>query len=709
MSSKYVKKYKIPAGFKDLLTEFTREILRNQPNDLVNFGIEYFKCLEQGLILDYPYKGKNIPCDFEPRIPKMPESLKNLRDASLYQKPVTTTQKTNEIAEIKEEEIKNENKKNLEPKQEKTLAEEKTGESRQISAAKKQPPVLSSQTQQEEKIVEQESVSTPLITHVGKEESYIENCIDFDKKEEILESLKQNPENVPVIEEYMKNEFLPNKEINDLIALLQNTIMSYYMNKGTEKENEYNKLYEEVNEKIKLKEKDIPLISVDFDSMEEKDALTEFRKYEYYPKMLKSYLYKLNHISDEDNGLMDEMTFNLFAQSLKSVLSEKKPAKFLEDKEFIFEYFNHNVQLLVPELYSFVLGTKFYEETTTINLFTGFSFRKRELCHKFYQFYHVKHYGRPERKKAELLEKYIYVSNPSQILDKLNSAKEDNEEQIKDMISDKLQQNYQNIWGYISRVTNTPIELIESTASSFMQFNTTQRNIILKYLSLGNDFKEIYKKLSDLKIEPKESNFVSVMRQLYFDIQNIPELSYRSMCIYHNKLFEMPQQVIDFLKNFENLDQPLDEEKIVKEYLEMDILLQEGIFLYTLILSKEKPQVENIVKLLKLNKEKVESDSKRIESEILKENFTIDSDEFMLFIKEFKAWKKNIIPEILEYFNKEGEQKKEYFSKLNDNERLILYNILVIENNYSEEDQYKEEILDYSSLVPPEKVKKFEE
>ena len=36
MSSKYVKKYKIPIGFRDLLTEFTREILRNQPNDLVN-------------------------------------------------------------------------------------------------------------------------------------------------------------------------------------------------------------------------------------------------------------------------------------------------------------------------------------------------------------------------------------------------------------------------------------------------------------------------------------------------------------------------------------------------------------------------------------------------------------------------------------------------------------------------------------------------
>ena len=108
----------------------------------------------------------------------------------------------------------------------------------------------------------------------------------------------------------MNNEFLPNKEINDLIALLQNTIISYYMNKGTDKENEYNKLYEEINEKIKIKEKEIPLINVEFGPMDEKGALTEFRKYYYYPIMLKCYLYKLNHITDEDNGIIDEITFN---------------------------------------------------------------------------------------------------------------------------------------------------------------------------------------------------------------------------------------------------------------------------------------------------------------------------------------------------------------------------------------------------------------
>ena len=80
MSSKNIKKYTIPPGFQDLLSEFTKEILRNQPEDIVDFGVEYFKCLQQGLILDYAYKGVNIPCDFKPSVPKIPSSLKNLRN-----------------------------------------------------------------------------------------------------------------------------------------------------------------------------------------------------------------------------------------------------------------------------------------------------------------------------------------------------------------------------------------------------------------------------------------------------------------------------------------------------------------------------------------------------------------------------------------------------------------------------------------------------
>ena len=53
------------------------------------------------------------------------------------------------------------------------------------------------------------------------------NCIDFGEKEEILNKLKENPEYQPDIEDYISSRFEPNKNINDLIALIQKTIMLY--------------------------------------------------------------------------------------------------------------------------------------------------------------------------------------------------------------------------------------------------------------------------------------------------------------------------------------------------------------------------------------------------------------------------------------------------------------------------------------------------
>ena len=103
MSSKYIKKYNIPPGFQDLLSEFTKEILRNQPEDIFDFGVEYFKCLQQGLILDYAYKGVNIPCDFKPSVPKIPSSLKNLRN------PIIET-----VSQIQKEHSKKNIPKNIE-------------------------------------------------------------------------------------------------------------------------------------------------------------------------------------------------------------------------------------------------------------------------------------------------------------------------------------------------------------------------------------------------------------------------------------------------------------------------------------------------------------------------------------------------------------------------------------------------------------------
>ena len=75
--------------------------MRNQPKDIVDFAVEYFKCLQQGLILDYPHLGQNIPCDFKTAIPEIPELFKN-------QSPKKEIKQ--EIKLEKKEEIKQEKK-----------------------------------------------------------------------------------------------------------------------------------------------------------------------------------------------------------------------------------------------------------------------------------------------------------------------------------------------------------------------------------------------------------------------------------------------------------------------------------------------------------------------------------------------------------------------------------------------------------------------
>ena len=95
MASKYRKKFELPQDFYDILENYSREVLRDQPLDIIEFSYLYFKAVEEvsnfiawsfalddlrllwnkisskvvtnifvkGTIdqFDYPKKGKNIP------------------------------------------------------------------------------------------------------------------------------------------------------------------------------------------------------------------------------------------------------------------------------------------------------------------------------------------------------------------------------------------------------------------------------------------------------------------------------------------------------------------------------------------------------------------------------------------------------------------------------------------------------------------------
>jgi len=72
MASKYIQKFPIPNNFPETLNDLAREILRNQPQDIIEFSALYFKCLQEGTVLDYNKKGGNIPNDFKVSVPKGP-------------------------------------------------------------------------------------------------------------------------------------------------------------------------------------------------------------------------------------------------------------------------------------------------------------------------------------------------------------------------------------------------------------------------------------------------------------------------------------------------------------------------------------------------------------------------------------------------------------------------------------------------------------
>ena len=685
MSSKYIKKYSIPPGFQSLLSEFTKEILRNQPKDIVDFAVEYFKCLQQGLILDYPHRGQNIPCDFKPAVPKIPPSLKNQTNYDVYSKEEVKPQERKEEKEI----IKSEEN-----------VEEIKKEEKKLEIKIEQPNKEQSNTKEKVSSVVQ-TVQTVSSENKSKLNIF-PNCIDFGEKAEILNQLKSNPDYQAEIEEYITNKFEPNKNINDLIALIQKTIMSYYNTKGTENESEYDKLKTEAENKIKEIKDSYPLINLDFDSMEHKDAVDEFKKYEYYQKILKIYIYKLNHLNEENNELLDEINFFMFASSLKHITTVEHAEKLLEEKPYIEKYFNYNFQILLPEVYSFVLGIKQYAEAETINLFSSFSFRKRELCHKFFIFHNMKKMGRPEKKKSELLEKYLFISSPMQILEKMNSANDDNKLEIFESITEKLQDNYPFIWQFIARVVNIPIELVNSSFDIFMRFNTVNRDIILNYLKLGDEYKDIYDILSSVKIDPIESNFFNHMEQIFFDLKYIPELNFRNFCIYRNKLFTIPDAIKDFLLKFENDDWANEQENLLKQYESFNSLNLKSIYTYLLIKNMDKKNLDEFLKKIKLRKEKDESETQVSISEGLKESFTLDSDEFIFFKNEYEKWKSNLEAHILDYFKKENdEQKKEYFMSLPDSpDKVLIFNCIKIENNLTEDGDFENILNDYKQIVP---------
>jgi predicted transcriptional regulator len=135
-------------------------------------------------------------------------------------------------------------------------------------------------------------------------------------------------------ENYYNKCFVPYKKYNELLVIAQKAIMSYYLNKGTEKENEFSQMNNEIESKIN--ELNDEFLTKDLESMQILDAINIFKKKNYYVRMLKCYLLKIKLLKNnifESNELIEEMCYFILFQSLKRFLSSKNPLQKKEKKK----------------------------------------------------------------------------------------------------------------------------------------------------------------------------------------------------------------------------------------------------------------------------------------------------------------------------------------------------------------------------------------
>ena len=93
MSSRFSNKYPIPEKFPEILHDFSREVLRYMPKDILDFSVQYFYSLETGTPLNYiEGASKDIPKSSEPLSAK-----KDFKRHDISTPSITTNQNTQNI------------------------------------------------------------------------------------------------------------------------------------------------------------------------------------------------------------------------------------------------------------------------------------------------------------------------------------------------------------------------------------------------------------------------------------------------------------------------------------------------------------------------------------------------------------------------------------------------------------------------------------
>ena len=435
-----------------------------------------------------------------------------------------------------------------------------------------------------------ESLPMGISSEFSKNKHY-EDCIDFNEKESQLEKLKELDKEE--IETYINTVFTPNKGINDTLVNMQDALNSLYKNKGTEKENEFNALNEEI--KNKLSEAKLQILENDPNTQALNDAVADFRSYDYYDRVAKCYSIKLNDPFDDDDAYLNEFCYYLFNHRLSNIDNSK-----LKKYPYIKQYFNHNIELLQPDIYGFVKNCQNYSEDEFNDKFTNFPIKKRELCRNFYKLINLDKDSPEVKRCLNQMDKCRNDSSLKQIYSHLTSCNESNQNEVLDLVKEKLDKNHIKISNFIDNVSSGTDDELNN---QFKSFKAIERNIIVEYLKLKNS-NEVADKLNELEIDEDDSSFCHKMKDLYRDSENAPELNDRNKCICNNKLFDASDKLKEHLKKYDNKDS-VNEDEIINEFNEFSPNTQEGIYYYSSILNKNDGRLDSLINKMKNGNQKI--------------------------------------------------------------------------------------------------------
>ena len=211
MTSKLMNKFPIPENFPDILHDFAKEVVREQPKDMLDFAVEYFKALELGVPFQYGNITDKSICNETNDIATNPNTktatfglkkeernkedendhneviVENTNEKNVESTPSEEPKKEEEASQKSFEEENNKNE--SEPKKDESSEETKENKVKDfISDVFKQSMIIVSESQKIEKIYEPE-----------KTEDQAKEFIDdiMKRSQEEVEHLISNASNQP--------------------------------------------------------------------------------------------------------------------------------------------------------------------------------------------------------------------------------------------------------------------------------------------------------------------------------------------------------------------------------------------------------------------------------------------------------------------------------------------------------------------------------